>query len=203
MPKTIISSLNTRIFQLHQSQEAVNRIVQKILVESPGSVKLNHSSYSDLLDRFHQMDLSLISFIRGLQYSLMCHFYGNPLSILPAVVDQSSASLTKFHYDQVRTLPSFKEFVENMEGGDAPGAVSFYRSLLCDDDALFEFIQECLRQIENHNFKISIAVKSFSRLQKIISKTKLKSLRTIYGMTLSGALVEKNFMSDCTRLFRF
>lgn len=65
----------------------------------------------------------------------MCHFYGNPLSILNDVSGGQLLSklLKPQHYELIRMLPSFKKWTEGMvEAGDLVQA----RDLLRDDKAL-------------------------------------------------------------------
>ena len=73
----------------------------------------------------------------------MCHFYGNPLSILNDVA--SNLSLQKFlqpqHFELIRMLPSFKKLAEGLvEAGELLQA----RDILRDDKALLSKVEECL-----------------------------------------------------------
>lgn len=62
----------------------------------------------------------------------MCHFYGNPLSVLMASADPDilPTLLTKKHLDAVRSLPSVRQFVETKLAENETAEV---KAILSDD----------------------------------------------------------------------
>lgn len=72
----------------------------------------------------------------------MCHFYGNPLSLLIDILNQPkplAALLQPEHLEAIRMLPSFRNLVENLRIG---GRLSHARRLMMEDKVLIEEIQQ-------------------------------------------------------------
>jgi len=115
LPISSLSLLQIEKFKLLQSYECINEIIEKVFIDNIDFFKLGIKPYQYLLDNFNFLNLSVDSFIRGIKFSVMYHFYSNPLSILSSIDPTSEEiniifkSLTKRHLDEAKVL-TFNSF---------------------------------------------------------------------------------------------
>jgi hypothetical protein len=73
LSKTALAHLNTKNFSVQQPTECINQIVEKvlyfnkILLENTSGLKLGAIPFKSLLEKFAQRDLSVDSFVKGIQ----------------------------------------------------------------------------------------------------------------------------------------
>ncbi|KAG4433550.1 hypothetical protein IFR05_010975 [Cadophora sp. M221] len=136
-------SLEGRQFDVEQTSSLLERIFERAVTGVEASLRLGTKLVSELIERQEDHVQSVQSFVEALKYSYMCHFYGNPLSILNDV--SGGPLLAKFlqsqHFELIRMLPSFKKLTEGLiEAGNFIHA----RDLLRDDKALLREVTSCL-----------------------------------------------------------
>lgn len=64
-----------------------------MILADPSTMKLGDKVFQLLLDNFQLYNLSVTSMTRCIQYALMDHYYGNPLSILTGGVSGGGEEL--------------------------------------------------------------------------------------------------------------
>ncbi|ORX85318.1 hypothetical protein BCR32DRAFT_265718 [Anaeromyces robustus] len=197
LPISSLSLLQIEKFKLLQSYECINEIIEKIFIENVDFFKLGIKPYQYLLDNFNFLNLSVDSFIRGIKFSVMYHFYSNPLSILSSIDPTSEEinvifnSLTKRHLDEAKVLTfnSFKTYINSIKS-TSPQLV--YK-LLTDDNALKSFIKDGLINLHNYHIKFRVGFKCLLELQKLYHTPLFnKSKRTLYLLSLQESLFESS-----------
>ncbi|KAL2065095.1 hypothetical protein VTL71DRAFT_4235 [Oculimacula yallundae] len=136
-------SLEGRQFDVEQTSSQLERIFEKAVAGAEAPLRLGAKLVSELIERQEDHVQSVQSFVEALKYSYMCHFYGNPLSILNDVSTSSSLSklLQSQHFELIRMLPSFKTLIEGLvETKELIQA----RELLKDDKVLLRQVISCL-----------------------------------------------------------
>ncbi|KAH7416938.1 origin recognition complex subunit 3 N-terminus-domain-containing protein [Cadophora sp. MPI-SDFR-AT-0126] len=136
-------SLEGRQFDVEQTSSLLERIFEKAVSGGEASLRLGSKLVAELIERQEDHVQSVQSFVGALKYSYMCHFYGNPLSLLNDA--SSGPSLSKLlqpqHFELIRMLPSFKKMTEGLvEAGELLQA----RDILRDDEALLSKVRACL-----------------------------------------------------------
>ena len=89
-----------------------------MILGDPSTLKMGDKVFQLLLDNFQLYNLSVTSMTRCIQYALMDHYYGNPLSILTGIEVLDGGGIGSLGdeekdeiADHVRMLPSFKRYV--------------------------------------------------------------------------------------------
>ncbi|ORX50312.1 hypothetical protein BCR36DRAFT_352357 [Piromyces finnis] len=195
LPISSLSLLQIEKFKLLQSYECINEIIQKVFIETIDDFKLGVKPYQYLLDNFNFLNLSVDSFIRGLKFSVMYHFYSNPLSILSSIdptsseMDRIFSSLTKRHLDEAKvlTFPSFKFYINSIKS-TSPKLVY---ELLTDDKVLKDSIREGLINLHNYHIKFRVGFECLLELQKLYQSPLFKkSKRALYLLSLQESLYD-------------
>jgi origin recognition complex subunit 3 len=197
LPISSLSLLQIEKFKLLQSYECINEIIEKTFIDDVDDFKLGIKPYQYLLDNFNFLNLSVDSFIRGIKFSVMYHFYSNPLSVLSSIdptspeIDIILKSLTKRHLDEAKVLTfgSFKNYVNSIKS-KSPQLV--YK-LLTDDETLKSSIKEGLIGLHNYHIKFRIGFKCLLELQKLFQSPLFKkSKRALYLISLQESLFDSS-----------
>ncbi|KAH8551885.1 origin recognition complex subunit 3 N-terminus-domain-containing protein [Umbelopsis sp. PMI_123] len=141
LSKSALSLLRTEKFWLQQSDVWFNRVIDELFIKPTHNIKLGPRPYKFLLDHFYLFDFSIGSVMASLQFTLMHHYYANPLSILSPVNDklvnkkmlvkmQDDGHLTADHATHIRMLRSFRTHIDNICEKDPNEALR-----LLDDDS--------------------------------------------------------------------
>ncbi|KAH8676297.1 origin recognition complex subunit [Xylariales sp. PMI_506] len=127
-------------FDMAQSTSVIERIFKAAIAHTNTPLSLGPGLLQSLLERQRDQVAGIPMFISSVKYAYMSHFYANPLSIL--LSDELDDSLLqKEHLEVVRSLPSFRSFVEAaLQLGDVERA----RELLDDDT----YLRSRLRQLK-------------------------------------------------------
>lgn len=127
-------------------------------------------------------------YLLTMQYAYMCHFYGNPLSILTEIsASQSLLNLVQpQHLEQIRLLPSFKKSVEDsVEAGNLSRA----QKLLEDDIFL---LQEVSKSLASGNIDITRVLRAM-HLVAGCSPEPIPKIE-LYMTTFQGNLIDSRFV---------
>lgn len=80
----------------------------------------------------------------------------------------------------------------------------YYNDLLNDDHALYKWVKIKLVELQQYNKRFATALTSIHLMQELFNSPTLKKpMRTLYGIGLSGKLVEDNHLSTCISLFKY
>ncbi|PBP27313.1 origin recognition complex subunit [Diplocarpon rosae] len=158
LPRAASRCLEGRQFNVEQINSLLERIFLKAVAGAEAALRLGAGLLSTLLDRQEDHVQSIQSFIAALKvwlilvvfqtlltakYAYMCHFYGNPLSILTGQTNDSSiiSIVQPQHLELLRMLPSFKKLTENLVGASQLTRV---RGLLEDENLLRQEVSDSL-----------------------------------------------------------
>ncbi|KAG0346062.1 Origin recognition complex subunit 3 [Podila humilis] len=203
LSKSALSLLQTRKFQMQQSNECLTAIVEDLFINSNVDLMVGPLPLKQLIDQFMHYNFSVGGFVSNLKYIVMHHFYANPLSIL---CDRSLTSdspaldmLELGHFDHLRMLPSFQRYVESKVESDPQMA----EMLLLDNEFLAQHIPELVKDIRDYHGHFSAVFGFLWWLQSRFSISILKkSKRVLYFMALDGALPESSHITFLLTLVR-
>ena len=138
LPRSICSKLKMEKFRFSPPNEQLKLILQRVFLENPPIVQLGFQSLQVIFNRFEEANVSVESFSRSLQFTLMEHFFKNPLSFLTLFKKDENPKiilsyLSNSHYNYIRSLPSVKEALSKL-----PPAKS--KLLRQNDTALSQYV---------------------------------------------------------------
>ncbi|ROT36777.1 origin recognition complex subunit [Sodiomyces alkalinus F11] len=143
-------------FDVVRTDTILEQVFKPAVAGADVLLRLGPSLLQSLIDRQHDHVAGIHSFLSSLKYAHMCHFYANPLSIFAAADDALGKQLMQpEHLGAVRTLPSFRQAVEDAVEA---GRLGTARSLLDDDDYLRERILEIPKRREEWTLGVLRAV---------------------------------------------
>ncbi|KAK3089676.1 hypothetical protein FSP39_005541 [Pinctada imbricata] len=118
LPSTVSSMLCMEKFQAPPSSEYLTLVINKILMTAEYPFKLGPRVFPLLLDIFLYHDFSVLNFIKGLQFSMLDHYFTLPISHLCCPEEEVKGhinKLSKKELDRVCSLQSFRRYVESCE----------------------------------------------------------------------------------------
>lgn len=189
LPKSVLSLLQTRKFQVQQSSECLTVIIEDLFIHGNVGLMVGPLPLKQLIDQFMHYNFSVGGFVANLKYIVMHHFYANPLSILcdRSLTTESKALelLNKGHLDHIRMLPSFQRYVETQVEADPQVA----EMLLLDDGFLIPQIPGLVHGLQEYHQNFSLIFDFLWFVQSKFSISVLrKSKRALYFMALEGTL---------------
>ncbi|XP_045699012.1 origin recognition complex subunit 3 isoform X3 [Phyllostomus hastatus] len=115
LPHAVSSLLCIEIFQSLSCKEHLTTVLDKLLLTTQFPFKLSEKVLQILISIFLYYDFSIQNFIKGLQLSLLEHFYSQPLSVLCCNLPEAKGRINFLSDNQcenIRRLPSFRRYVE-------------------------------------------------------------------------------------------
>jgi hypothetical protein len=218
LSKSAFACLNSKLFTLVNSRQCLCQIITEYFLNSDG-IKLGYGPYRALMDRFLDRDLSILSFVRGIKYALMCHFFGNPLSLL-LHPDAQSIKLEDEHIMHARILPSFIEHIESLhskskrilkksrrsdgEEIEAKRDIEEIHSLLADPLDLEQFMKAQVSKLKEYNKRFSIALKLLHQMNSLYKSNEVKkSIFYLYEVALCEDIMENENVKVLMALFTY
>ncbi|KAG0281242.1 Origin recognition complex subunit 3 [Linnemannia exigua] len=209
LPKAVLSRLQTRKFQMQQSSECLTAIIDDLFIHANVGLMVGSLPLKQLIDQFIHYNFSVGGFISNLKacecwiYIVMHHFYANPLSILcdRSLTAQSKALdlLTKGHFDHLRMLPSFQQYVEGKLEADPQEA----EMLILDDEFLVQQIPDIVQALQEYHQSFGMIFDFLWFLQSRFSMSLLKKpKRALYFMALEGTLINSSHIPFLQSLVR-
>ncbi|KAF9351066.1 Origin recognition complex subunit 3 [Mortierella sp. AD094] len=203
LPKSVLSLLQTRKFQMQQSSECLTAVIEDLFIHANVGLMVGPLPLKQLIDQFMHYNFSIGGFVANLKYIVMHHFYANPLSILcdRSLKPNSKALdlLRKGHFDHIRMLPSFQRYVESKVDNDPQVA----EMLLLDDEFLTLQIPDMVKDIQEYHRNFAIVFDFLWFLQSRFSIAVLKkSKRALYFMALEGTLANSSNITFLLSLVR-
>ncbi|KAI8054031.1 origin recognition complex subunit 3 N-terminus-domain-containing protein [Syncephalis plumigaleata] len=178
--------LRTEKFKLQEANECVNSLVDHLFISGDYGFQLGLAPFNLILDRFTLHNLSVDSVINTLHYSVMAHFYANPLSFMPCQpnshLETAAEWLVEDHAEWIRMQPSFQKHVETLDSLPLEAA-----RLLEDDDYLLKVcVPKWIRALRVHRVKIAVAFHTLLALQSQLSTLpgKRRELRVVHMFAL-------------------
>ncbi|KAF9922273.1 Origin recognition complex subunit 3, partial [Linnemannia zychae] len=203
LPKVVLSRLQTKKFQMQQSSECLTAIIEDLFIHANVGVMAGSLPLKQLIDQFMHYNFSVGGFVSNLKYIVMHHFYANPLSILcdRSLTAQSKALnlLTKGHFDHLRMLSSFQQYVEGRLASDPQEA----EMLILDDEFLSQQIPDMVQGLQEYHQNFSMIFDFLWFLQARFSISLLKkSKRALYYMALENTLISSSHIPFLQSLIR-
>ncbi|KAG0282023.1 Origin recognition complex subunit 3 [Linnemannia gamsii] len=203
LPKAVLSRLQTRKFQMQQSSECLTAIIEDLFIHATVGLMVGPLPLKQLIDQFIHYNFSVGGFISNLKYIVMHHFYANPLSILcdRSLTAQSKALdlLTKGHFDHLRMLPSFQQYVGDKLEVDPQEA----EMLILDDEFLVQQIPDMVQGLLEYHQNFGMIFDFLWFLQSRFSISLLKKpKRALYFMALEGTLINSSHIPFLQSLVR-
>ncbi|KAG0005403.1 Origin recognition complex subunit 3 [Entomortierella chlamydospora] len=203
LPKSVLSLLQTRKFQMQQSSECLTAVIEDLFIHAKVGLMVGPLPLKQLIDQFMHYNFSIGGFVANLKYIVMHHFYANPLSILcDRSLNPNSKALDllrKGHFDHIRMLPSFQRYVESKVDNDPQVA----EMLLLDDEFLTLQIPDMVKDIQEYQRNFAIIFDFLWFLQSRFSISVLKkSKRALYFMALEGTLTNSSNITFLLSLVR-
>ncbi|OAQ35888.1 hypothetical protein K457DRAFT_13122 [Linnemannia elongata AG-77] len=203
LPKAVLSRLQTRKFQMQQSSECLTAIIEDLFIHANVGLMVGSLPLKQLIDQFIHYNFSVGGFISNLKYIVMHHFYANPLSILcdRSLTAQSKALdlLTTGHFDHLRMLPSFQQYVEGKLESDPQEA----EMLILDDEFLVQQIPDLVQGLREYHQNFGMIFDFLWFLQTRFSISLLKKpKRALYFMALEGSLINSSHIPFLQSLVR-
>ncbi|KAJ3043772.1 Origin recognition complex subunit 3 [Rhizophlyctis rosea] len=203
LPRSVLSLLRTEKFKLQNSQECINAIVEEIFIKNAHGFKIGEHTYVHLIDSFQLHTLSIRSFVRGLQYAMMDHYYANSLSILTdcdeCSYDEVIGLLNSTHALEMRMLRSFRSYIEANVESDPDGV----RSLLLDDRSLFLAVPRFLKDLQVYHNAFQAGFECLLRVQTMVNAPSFKRpKRNLYTMALAESLGESDYVASLLQVSR-
>lgn len=69
LPLSLLAKLRPEVFQLSASNDLINALVEKVLIEPACGMKLDAKTFSELLQQYQLYDLSIHSFYKNIKVS--------------------------------------------------------------------------------------------------------------------------------------
>ncbi|KAF9207972.1 Origin recognition complex subunit 3 [Podila verticillata] len=178
LSKSALSLLQTRKFQMQQSNECLTAIVEDLFIHANVGLMVGPLPLKQLIDQFMHYNFSVGGFVSNLKYIVMHHYYANPLSIL---CDRSLSP----EKSKVESDPQLAEM------------------LILDNEFLAQHVPELAEDIREYHRNFSIVFDFLWWVQSRFSISILKkSKRVLYFMALDGALAESSHVTFLLSLIR-
>lgn len=141
-------------FEVEQTSSLLERIFLRVVAGAKVPLRLGPDLISAILERQQDHVQSIQAFVAALKYAYMCHFYYDALSVLNLTGKsiQLSSILQKEHFEAVRMLKSFRNFIEdNVCTNSSREQMQLAQMLLTDDKVLLDEIK---RSITTKNLSV-------------------------------------------------
>ncbi|XP_023567701.1 origin recognition complex subunit 3 [Octodon degus] len=115
LPHAVSSLLCIELFQSLSCKEHLSTVLDKLLLTTQFPFKISEKVLQVLTNIFLYHDFSIQNFVKGLQLSLLEHFYSQPLSVLCCSLPEAKRRINFLSANQcenIRRLPSFRRYVE-------------------------------------------------------------------------------------------
>ncbi|XP_033636011.1 origin recognition complex subunit 3-like [Asterias rubens] len=199
LPQDVSSLLSIEKFQAQPSTVYLGQLISKVLLTPSHPFKLGHKVFQLLLDIFLFHDFSVINFVKGLQYSLMDHFFSNPLSLLCCNYGEGLNRVRTLNHEQLelfRQAVSFRTYVEDQPPDQQ-------RALLLDDKHLKKTLQELLKKLFDYHKAFYPVMESLNILTGHLPHHPLgKQQRELYSMCLEGNIWDCQGYKEAFALLR-
>ncbi|KAM4866126.1 origin recognition complex subunit 3 isoform 3-T3 [Thomomys bottae] len=141
LPHAVSSLLCIELFQSLSCKEHLTTILDKLLLTTQFPFKINEKVLQVLTNIFLYHDFSIQNFIKGLQLSLLEHFYSQPLSVLCCNLLEAKKRINFLSFNQcehIRRLPSFRRYVEKQASEKQVALLTNERILKVETQSLLE-----------------------------------------------------------------
>ncbi|KAL4802890.1 origin recognition complex subunit 3 N-terminus-domain-containing protein [Aspergillus unguis] len=197
LPRSSVSLLKGRFFELHGASNCVDHIYERIQAEG-GKFWLGRNITGVLFEKSSDYFQTPEAFCRTVKYAYMSQFFANPISVLLAD-DIPSRLQNGSLCEAVRNVPSFREYCETLlDNGNSQQV----RQLLEDDEHLLAQTIQLVRAGQQSMHAMFQAVKFIASLLKELNLPKKTSISELSIRALSGELQSSPLLEDLLAAFR-
>lgn len=200
LPKTVSSLLCMEKFQAPVPSEYLTRLLNEVVMTADVPFKLGPKVFEYLLDSFLFHNFSILNFIKGLQFSILDHFFSYPFSYLCVTGDRSkdvAEILMSANPEEIRQIPSFMKHVEICTARKQ-------KSLLLNDKLLKEEVGILLQEMHSYHKNFFPILTCLHTLVRKLPKYPLgKQLRELYVLCLKNNIYESEAYSEAMNLLKF
>ncbi|KAM5163315.1 origin recognition complex subunit 3 [Mantella aurantiaca] len=196
---SVSSLLCIELFQSLSCTEHLATVVDKLLLSNTFPFKLGGKVLQVLITIFLYHDFSVQNFIKGLQLSVVEHFYCQPLSVLCCDLPEMRSRVKNLSHNQcenIRHLASFMRYVENQ-------TPEIQVKLLTKDSYLKEMTQTFLEDLHSYNENYIPVLRCLHHFTCILPKYPLgKQIRELYCSCLEKKVWETEDYMSALQLLR-
>ncbi|XP_037698778.1 origin recognition complex subunit 3 isoform X1 [Choloepus didactylus] len=199
LPHAVSSLLCIELFQSLSCKEHLTTVLDKVLLTTQFPFKLSEKVLQVLTNIFLYHDFSIQNFIKGLQLSLLEHFYSQPLSVLCCNLPEAKrriSFLTDNQCENIRRLPSFRRYVEKQ-------ASEKQVALLTNEKILKEETQSLLENLHVYHTNYFLVLRCLHKFTASLPKYPLgRQIRELYCTCLEKNIWDSEEYASALQLLR-
>ncbi|XP_032713979.1 origin recognition complex subunit 3 isoform X3 [Lontra canadensis] len=199
LPHAVSSLLCIELFQSLSCKEHLTTVLDKLLLTTQFPFKLSEKVLQILTNIFLYHDFSIQNFIKGLQLSLLEHFYSQPLSVLCCNLPEAKRRINFLSDNQcenIRRLPSFRRYVEKQ-------ASEKQIALLTDERSLKEETQSLLENLHVYHSSYFLVLRCLHQFTSSLPKHPLgRQIRELYCTCLEKNIWDSEEYVSALQLLR-
>ncbi|XP_045861769.1 origin recognition complex subunit 3 isoform X1 [Meles meles] len=199
LPHAVSSVLCIELFQSLSCKEHLTTVLDKLLLTTQFPFKLSEKVLQILTNIFLYHDFSIQNFIKGLQLSLLEHFYSQPLSVLCCNLPEAKRRINFLSDNQcenIRRLPSFRRYVEKQ-------ASEKQVALLTDERSLKEETQSLLENLHVYHSNYFLVLRCLHQFTSSLPKYPLgRQIRELYCTCLEKNIWDSEEYVSALQLLR-
>ncbi|KAJ8291179.1 hypothetical protein GJAV_G00022300 [Gymnothorax javanicus] len=199
LPHSVTSLLSIELFQYSSCTKFLGTVIDKLVLTPEFPFKPNGKVLQVLVGLFLYHDFSVHNFIKGLQLSLLEHFYSRPLSVLCCRESEAFArvqQLSRQEVEKIRQLPSFRRFVEAQQPQEQV-------RLLTSHERVKEVCQELLKGLHRYHQNYFPILRCLHTLTSSLPKYPLgKQIRELHVTCLEKNVWETEEYESTLQLLR-
>ncbi|XP_012606346.2 origin recognition complex subunit 3 isoform X3 [Microcebus murinus] len=195
----VSSLLCIELFQSLSCKEHLTTVLDKLLLTTQFPFKISEKVLQVLTNIFLYHDFSIQNFIKGLQLSLLEHFYSQPLSVLCCNLPEAKRRINFLSDNQcenIRRLPSFRRYVENQ-------ASEKQVALLTNEKYLKEETQSLLENLHVYHKNYFLVLRCLHKFTSSLPKYPLgRQIRELYCICLEKNIWVSEEYASALQLLR-
>ncbi|XP_014441374.1 origin recognition complex subunit 3 isoform X2 [Tupaia chinensis] len=199
LPHAVSSLLCIELFQSLSCKEHLTTVLDKILLTTQFPFKISEKVLQVLTNIFLYHDFSIQNFIKGLQLSLLEHFYSQPLSVLCCNLPEAKRRINFLSDNQcenIRRLPSFRRYVEKQASGKQV-------ALLTNERVLKEETQSLLENLHVYHTNYFLVLRCLHNFTSSLPKYPLgRQIRELYCTCLEKNIWDSEEYASTLQLLR-
>nr|XP_011764816.1 origin recognition complex subunit 3 isoform X3 [Macaca nemestrina] len=199
LPHAVSSLLCIELFQSLSCKEHLTTVLDKLLLTTQFPFKINEKVLQVLTNIFLYHDFSIQNFIKGLQLSLLEHFYSQPLSVLCCNLPEAKRRINFLSNNQcenIRRLPSFRRYVEKQTSEKQV-------ALLTNERCLKEETQLLLENLHVYHMNYFLVLRCLHKFTSSLPKYPLgRQIRELYCTCLEKNIWDSEEYASVLQLLR-
>ncbi|XP_072912497.1 origin recognition complex subunit 3 isoform X2 [Hemitrygon akajei] len=199
LSQSVSSLLCIELFQSLSCTDHLATVIDKLVLTAKFPFKLSGKVLQVLNNIFLYHDFSAKNFVKGVQLSLLEHFYSEPLSFLCCALNEANARVQNLTHDDcelIRQLPSFMGYVDCQ---DSEKQID----LLTNDQYLKTAVETLLTSLHNYHKNYFPVLKCLHIFTSSLPRYPLgKQIRELYITCLESNVWENEEYTAAFQLFR-